>query len=221
MKTKNIVTTQDMEQLSALLDGELSATKAATLRQRMQTDATLQAAYTEIALTQDAMRTMPTLKPPRSLRIDPQRLHQARGWRWWLISPPGGQLFPTLGVAMSLCFCLLFGAVALQPAESPVLKGAVTSPALEAAPADESALSVDAQLAESPVLKGAVTSPALEAAPADESALSVDAQLIAPDALPLAGSPWAWLGVAVGAGVLGGTVRWSWQIRGRKRAVKR
>lgn len=190
MKTKNALTTQDMEQLSALLDGELSATEAATLRQRMQTDATLQAAYTEIALTQDAMRTMPTLKPPRSLRIDPQRLHQARGWRWWLISPPGGQLFPTLGVAMSLCFCLLFGAVALQPAESPILKGAVTSPALEAAPADE-------------------------------SALSVDAQLIAPDALPLAGSPWAWLGVAVGAGVLGGTVRWSWQIRGRKRAVKR
>ena len=183
MKTKNIVTTQDMEQLSALLDGELSATKAATLRQRMQTDATLHAAYTELALTQDAMRTMPTLKPPRSLRIDPQRLHQARGWRWWLISPPGGQLFPTLGVAMSLCFCLLFGAVALQPAESPVLNGAVTSPALEAAPTDETIL-------------------------------------IASDAVPLAGSPWAWLGVAVGAGVLGGTARWSWQIRGRKRAAK-
>jgi anti-sigma factor RsiW len=184
MKTKNALTTQDMEQLSALLDGELSPTNAATLRQRMQTDAALQDAYTELALAQDAMRTMPTLKPPRSLRIDPQRLQQARGWRWWLISPPGGQLFPTLGVAMSLCFCLLFGAVAMQPVESHMLKGAVTSPATEAAPADESIL-------------------------------------IAPNAIPLAGSPWAWLGVVTGAGVLGGTARWSWQIRGRKRATKR
>jgi anti-sigma factor RsiW len=184
MKTKHTLTTQDMEQLSALLDGELSPANAATLRQRMQTDATLQDAYTELALTQDAMRTMPTLKPPRSLRIDSQRLHQARGWRWWLISPPGGQLFPTLGVAMSLCFCLLFSAVALQPAESPVLKGAVTSPAAEAAPTDETIL-------------------------------------IASDAVPLAGSPWAWLGAVAGAGVLGGTARWSWQIRGRKRTTKR
>jgi len=184
MKTKNALTTQDMEQLSALLDGELSPTNAATLRQRMQTDAALQDAYTELALTQDAMRTMPTLKPPRSLRIDPQRLHQARGWRWWLISPPGGQLFPTLGVAMSLCFCLLFGVVAMQPVESHMLKGAVTSPATEAAPADESIL-------------------------------------IAPNAIPLAGSPWAWLGVVTGAGVLGGTARWSWQIRSRKRTTKK
>ena len=183
MKTKHTITTQDMEQLSALLDGELSPTNAAKLRQRMQTDVALQDAYTELALTQEAMRTMPTLKPPRSLRIDSQRLHQARGWRWWLISPPGGQLFPTLGVAMSLCFCLLFGAVALQPAESPVLKGAVTSPVPEAAPTDETIL-------------------------------------IASDAVPLAGSPWAWLGVVAGAGVLGGTARWSWQIRGRKRATK-
>ena len=190
MKTKHTITTQDMEQLSALLDGELSPANATKLRQRMQTDAALQDAYTELALTQDAMRTMPTLKPPRSLRIDPQRLHQARGWRWWLISPPGGQLFPTIGVAMSLCFCLVFGAVAMQPVESHALKGAVTSPATEAAPADE-------------------------------AALSVDAQLIAPDTLPLAGTPWAWLGVAAGAGVLGGTARWSWQIRGRKRAAKR
>lgn len=183
MKTKHTITTQDMEQLSALLDGELSPANAAKLRQRMQTDAALQEAYTELALTQEAMRTMPTLKPPRSLRIDSQRLHQARGWRWWLISPPGGQLFPTLGVAMSLCFCLLFGAVAMQPAESPVLKGAVTSPSTETAPTDETIL-------------------------------------IASDAIPLAGSPWAWLGAVAGAGVLGGTARWSWQIRSRKRATK-
>ena len=183
MKTKHTITTQDMEQLSALLDGELSPANAAKLRQRMQTDAALQEAYTELALTQEAMRTMPTLKPPRSLRIDSQRLHQARGWRWWLISPPGGQLFPTLGVAMSLCFCLLFGAVAMQPVETQMLKGAVTSPAPEAAPAEESIL-------------------------------------IAPDAVPLAGSPWAWLGAVAGAGVLGGTARWSWQIRSRKRATK-
>jgi anti-sigma factor RsiW len=99
MKTKNALTTQDMERLSALFDGELSPTNAEALRQRMHTDAALQDAYTELALTQDAMRTMPTLKPPRSLRIDPQRLQQARGWRWWLISPPGGRLFPTLGAA--------------------------------------------------------------------------------------------------------------------------
>ena len=183
MKTKHTITTQDMEQLSALLDGELSPANAAKLRQRMQTDAALQDAYTEMALTQEAMRTMPTLKPPRSLRIDSQRLHQARGWRWWLISPPGGHLFPTLGVAMSLCFCLLFGAVAMQPAESPVLKGAVTSLSTETAPTDETIL-------------------------------------IASDAIPLAGSPWAWLGAVAGAGVLGGTARWSWQIRSRKRATK-
>lgn len=184
MKTNPTLTDQDFQQLSAFLDGALSSADATLLRQRMQTDAALQDAYTELALTQDAMRTMPTLKPPRSLRIDPQRLHQARGWRWWLISPPGGQLFPTLGVAMSLCFCLLFGAVAMQPVETHTLKGAVTSPATEVAPADQSVV-------------------------------------IAPDANPLAGTPWAWLGAVTGAGILGGTVRWSWQIRSRKRAAKR
>ncbi len=185
MKTKNAVTIQDIEQLSALLDGDLSPANAAAMRQRMLADEALQDTFSELALTQDAMRTMPTLKPPRSLRIDPQRLHQARGWRWWLISPPAGQLFPTLGVAMSLCFCLLFGAVAMQPVETHLLKGA------------------------------AVTSPSTQAASADS------VLLIASDTTPLAGSPWAWLGVVAGAGVLGGTARWSWQIRGRKRTSKR
>lgn len=219
MKTTHTPTTQDIAQLSALLDGELSSANATKLRQRMQTEATLQAAYTELALTQEAMRTLPTLKPPRSLRIDSQRLHQARGWRWWLISPPGGQLLPTLGVAMSLCLCLLFGAVAMQPAESHTLKGAVSTPdgtnggtAAQSDLVPESVLIAPDQSAPA---AGTNDEPARQSAPVAESAL------IAPNALPFAGSPWAWLGVVAGVGVLGGTVRWSWHIRGRKRATKR
>jgi hypothetical protein len=91
---------------------------------------------------------------------------------------------------MSLCFCLLFGAVAMQPARNPRTQGGGDAPATEAAPADQ-------------------------------SALNAESVLLAPDAVPLAGSPWAWLGVVTGAGVLGGTARWSWQIRSRKRTIKK
>lgn len=118
---------QDIAQLSALLDGTLPAAQAAVLRQRLQDDEGLQDAFTELALTRDAMRALPVAQPPRSLRIDPQRLHQARGWRWWLVMPPAGQLIPGMAVALSLCVCIVFGQQALQVPEPVVLKGAVVT----------------------------------------------------------------------------------------------
>jgi hypothetical protein len=75
----------DMALLSALLDDALPRAEADALRQRLQQDAALRDALVDLTLTRDAMRAMPVVQPPRSLRIDPARLTQARGWRWWLI----------------------------------------------------------------------------------------------------------------------------------------
>ncbi|MFM7679554.1 MAG: hypothetical protein ACKO83_11960, partial [Roseiflexaceae bacterium] len=115
---------QDMSLLSALLDDALPSAEADALRQRLQHDTALRDALVDLTLTRDAMRAMPVAQPPRSLRIDSARLQQARGWRWWLVMPPAGQIIPTMAVTLSLCICIIFGQQALISGENPdILKG--------------------------------------------------------------------------------------------------
>ena len=171
MKMKSI-SEHDSAQLSALLDDTLPAAQAAALHQRLQQDEALQEAFTELALVRDTLRALPVAPPPRSLRIDPQRLQQARGWRWWLVMPPAGQLIPSMAVALSLCVCILFGQQAFVISSEPeTLKGAAM--AADAAPAP------DAQTL------GSIT----------------DAQVLAPSAADMAPWLWAGTGAGAGASV--------------------
>ena len=188
---------QDSAQLSALLDGTLPEAQAAVLRQRMQSDDALQDAFTELALTRDAMQALPVAQPPRSLRIDPQRLHQARGWRWWLVMPPAGQLIPNMAVALSLCLCIVFGQQALTTNHEPeMLKGAVVAESLAPNAGADSAASA---------------APAADAAP--------DMQVVAP--APADMTSWWWAGAGVGAGAALASMTWARRVAHRRRVVQK
>jgi len=172
--------------LSALLDDTLPAAQAAALRQRLQHDEALQDAFTELALIRDTMRALPVAPPPRSLRIDAQRLHQARGWRWWLVMPPAGQLIPSMAVALSLCLCIVFGQQAIQVSGEPAtLKGAVVA----------DAVAPDAS--------------------ASQAAPTADMSLVAPDATDMAPWLWAGTGAGAGASLGSAVWAWRVAARRR------
>lgn len=188
---------RDSAQLSALLDGTLPDAQADALRQRMQSDDALQDAFTELALTRDAMQALPVAQPPRSLRIDTQRLHQARGWRWWLVMPPAGQLIPNMAVALSLCLCIFFGQQALTTTSAPeTFKGAVVAESLAPNAADESAASA---------------APATDATP--------NMQVVAPE--PVDMTSWWWAGAGVGAGAALASLTWARRVAHRQRVVQK
>ncbi len=136
----------DMSLLQAMADNELPADQSAALRARFGTEPMLADAFSELAMMRELLHDMPAARPARSLRLDAQTMQQARGWRWWLISPPGGQFLPALGVAACLCVALLFGRGYDQVSapDQLHLKGSVAAPMLadapaEAAPADAAA----------------------------------------------------------------------------------
>jgi len=200
MNTKQL-SEQDSAQLSALLDGTLPDAQAAALRQRMQSDEALQDAFTEIALTRDAMRALPVAQPPRSLRIDVQRLQQARGWRWWLVMPPAGQLIPSMTVALSLCLCILFGQQALTPSPEPaVLKGAVM-----------------AESAASNTNTASLAAPDTSAAAADTMTAPVDMSVLAAPAPDM--TPWLWAGAGTSAGAAIASLAWARRVAQRRRVT--
>lgn len=194
----NPISEHDSAQLSALLDDALPAAQAAALRQRLAHDDALQDAFTELALVRDAMRSLPVAPPPRSLRIDAQRLQQARGWRWWLVMPPAGQLIPTMTVALSLCLCILFGQQALAGDIAPeVLKGAAVSESV--------ALNADAATSAEAV------------APASDAA--ADMQVVAPQ--PADTTPWLWAGAGASAGAAFASLAWARRVAQRRRVTQK
>ncbi len=118
----------DQEFLSAYIDGVLAPAQARQLEQRMNTHPELRQHYEELRQMRDALRSMPDVRPPRSLRNEVERLEASRGRRWWLIAPSGGRLVPSLGLVASLVVCvfaLQLIMVSPMDAVSPPLKGSV------------------------------------------------------------------------------------------------
>jgi anti-sigma factor RsiW len=128
----------DITLLQALADNELPASQVATLRSRLAAEPALADAYSELALTRAMMEDLPVARPPRSLRLDRQTMQRARGWRWWLIAPPGGQFVPAMGLVACLCLALLFGTGYGQGSSTDrvQLKGSIQAPLVAEAPAD-------------------------------------------------------------------------------------
>lgn len=118
---------REMDLLSAYIDGALSSAQVARIEQRIAKDERFKQAHRELMAMQNALRTLPAVHPPRSLRIDVQKLEAARGWRWWLIAPPGGQLIPSLSMIASVVVCLFAIQLVMGMTSAPVtppLKGA-------------------------------------------------------------------------------------------------
>lgn len=205
------LTEQDIAQLSALLDDTLPAAEADALRQRLQHDAALYDVFVDLTLTRDAMRALPVAQPPRSLRIDPARLTKARGWRWWLVMPPAGQLIPNMAVALSLCVCILVGQQAIGAGSaSDILKGIaeveMMAPNAVEAPAN-SEMAAD------------VSEPASQRA--DDSVSGVSdptVQLVAPDQSVVV---WWWAATVAAACATLATVVWAWRVAVRRRITQK
>ena len=192
-----------MSLLQALADNELPANQSAALRARFVTEPMLADAYSELAMMRELMHDMPAVQPARSLRLDAQTMQQARGWRWWLISPPGGQFLPAFGVAACLCVVLLFGSGYGQVSapDQVHLKGSVAAP-----------MQADALAAPAPAEVAPAESARAEEAPAAVASVPLVAQQPEPSLLPI-------LGVA--AGVVGtvGSARWLLRLRKIHRKV--
>lgn len=182
----------DMSLLQAMADNELPADQSAALRARFGTEPMLADAFSELAMMRELLHDMPAARPARSLRLDAQTMQQARGWRWWLISPPGGQFLPALGVAACLCVALLFGSGYDQVSapDQLHLKGSVAAPMMADAPAE--AAPADAA--------------APDAAQVADASVPLVAQQPEPSMLPLLG---------VTAGLVGtvGSARWLMRLR--------
>jgi hypothetical protein len=93
----------DFEQLSAYVDNQLSPAEKAALEARLAKEPELEATLSDLRRTVSAVRSLPTVKPPRSFTLTPQQVG-ARARR--------GPLFPIYRLAAALCTLLLAFAVA-------------------------------------------------------------------------------------------------------------
>ena len=191
---------QDQALLSAYIDGALAPAQARQLEQRMSTHPELRQHYDELRQMRDALRSMPDVRPPRSLRIDVARLEAARGWRWWLIAPPGGRLVPSLGMVASLVICVFALQLIMIAPNSPM----------------------------SPPLKGSASfsdtsRTTAESAPASELTMAAESvPLVADDAMTVDLTDFVqYLMVIVSIVLFVACVRWLWVVRHHQRPQRR
>ena len=122
---------KDFERLSAYIDNQLSPAEKADLEARLAKEPQLQATLNELRRTVQVLRSLPTVKPPRSFTLTAEQVG-ARARR--------GPLFPVFRLAAALCTLLLGLAVARDYVSTSLSasatrdfttqSGAVTAPAL-------------------------------------------------------------------------------------------
>ena len=66
------LSTRDLERLSATLDGQLAPGEAAGMEARLQDDSALRETLEGLRQTKAALRSLPSLRPPRSFTLTPQ-----------------------------------------------------------------------------------------------------------------------------------------------------
>jgi len=91
---------RELEQLSAYLDGQLSARERARLESRLWQDPALRNALDELDRTRQALRSLPRLRAPRNFTLTPQMVGQRR------VAP---RLYPAFGFVSALAMLLLLG----------------------------------------------------------------------------------------------------------------
>jgi anti-sigma factor RsiW len=112
----NTKISQDFERLSAYIDNQLSAAEKAELEARLAQEADLQAALADLRRTVRALRSLPTVKPPRNFTLSPEQAG---------VRVRRGPLFPVFRLAAALCTVLLVLAVARDYAASSLATSAV------------------------------------------------------------------------------------------------
>jgi anti-sigma factor RsiW len=158
---KKNLSSRDLTQLSAYLDGELSASASAKMKSRLARDPNLAAALDDLRDTKNILRRIPKRRAPRSFALSPQMV-AAR--------PPVPRLVPVLNYASILAIFLFF--ISFIP---PIGLGGMAAPAPEAMmEVAEPAMMEEAPAEEMPaeeVMEEAVAEEpaAAEEAPAEEA----------------------------------------------------
>ncbi|MEW6566849.1 MAG: hypothetical protein AB1449_01545 [Chloroflexota bacterium] len=123
---------RDLESLSAYLDSQLRPDQAKQLEARLEKEADLRLALAELRSTREALRALPTLRPPRVLTLTPEMIGRKSARR----------PYPALQLATALAtvgFLLVSGAHAVlsrgfalgaqAPAPAAMMLEAVATPA--------------------------------------------------------------------------------------------
>lgn len=188
---------EDMELLSAYIDGQLPATERAALEVRLGAEAALRLALDELRATVTALRTLEPVRPPRSFTLDPAQVAPRRAGRFNLL-----RLLPLAGTMAAVLVCAVVtlgvwsqsglnsggstgsapvAAVAEVPTAAPetsAIQAPAAPAAMEAAPA-----AGDLANADTAARSASTPSPAGTSAPAATAAPAMAAQEGAPQAV--------------------------------------
>jgi hypothetical protein len=98
-----MMTSQDFDRLSAYIDDQLPGSEKAALEARLAAEPELRAALRDLRLTVRALRSLPPMRPPRSLTLTPAMVGAERPRRPW---------FPVLRLATAMSALMLTVVVA-------------------------------------------------------------------------------------------------------------
>ena len=155
-RNPKVLPDEELERLSAYLDGWLSKEEASRLEARLEMDKELSRALHEIRHTAGLLRSVPQVKPPRSFTLTPQMVGKpTRSWQYPILQlgtalatlaflvVTGLSVLMRVGVtaapAMSLARDVSEEAAA-PPAEQPRLESAGQAPAASGTAAAEGAV---------------------------------------------------------------------------------
>jgi hypothetical protein len=95
----NQLSSRDIEQISAYLDGQLSRADAARLESRIQSDPEARSVYEGLRQSRAVLRQLPARRAPRNFRLTPKMVG---------IKPPLPRVFPVFRLASALAAILFF-----------------------------------------------------------------------------------------------------------------
>lgn len=134
MSEQGQVSTRELEQLSAYLDGRLERSEAARLEARLSQDPQLRLELQELRATVRVLSSLPRIRPPRSFTLQPQAVGRRTGYPFLQLGTAlatlsflvvvGADLLVGRGAQPTLIGDRLLAAPAAQPelaAEAPAL----------------------------------------------------------------------------------------------------
>lgn len=178
----------DLEQLSAYLDRQLSDTERGVLEARLREEPALREALDELRATVAALRGLEPLRPPRSFTISPAVARQHAPWWSRLLRPAGGLVgaLMVLVIAVGLIRSMSFGAGA-PAAPAQMSAAAPTSDLAAEAPAVRDAQTL--RVADPTAAPAGTLAPPQAAIVAESAATPAPAPTMAPADAAIAASP--------------------------------
>lgn len=172
----NSASDDDLEQLSAYLDNQLSAAERVNLERRLGVDPGLQAELEDLRAVSAALRSLDSVTPPRSFALDPAQVARPRRFfpvTWFMQLGSGLAGLALVLLASMQLLAAGFGGSAPVPAAAPMAAATLAPMAAEAGPLANSEMRLQAtEVAAAPTAAPAAESvpvPAATSAPATAS----------------------------------------------------